>query len=142
MKLSIFDFRFLIVLLLLAVCVPAFGQGTPVCPYMSTWIRTLFDDETQAAAQTTLGLGTGDSPTFTGLTLSGDTFIIATSKTPASPSAAGTQGQAAWDSSYIYVCVAANTWKRAALSTWAAPENMIYAGENVIYAGEQVVYLP
>ena len=33
--------------------------------------RALLDDTTQAAQQTTLGLGTGDSPQFTGLTLSG-----------------------------------------------------------------------
>jgi len=61
--------RLAILFLLFAVCSPAFGQGTPVFPYMSTWIRTLFDDETQGAAQTTLGLGTGDSPTFAGLTI-------------------------------------------------------------------------
>lgn len=39
-------------------------------------------------------------------------------KTPASASDTGTSGQIAWDSDYIYVCTAANTWKRAALSTW------------------------
>ena len=33
--------------------------------------RSLLDDTTQGAQQTTLGLGTGDSPEFTGLTLSG-----------------------------------------------------------------------
>ena len=41
--------------------------------------RALLDDTTQAAQQTTLGLGTTDSPTFTGLTLSGLTasqFVI------------------------------------------------------------------
>lgn len=38
--------------------------------------------------------------------------------TPASAGAAGTAGDIAWDSSYIYVCTATNTWKRAALSTW------------------------
>lgn len=37
---------------------------------------------------------------------------------PASASAAGTKGEFAYDSSYIYVCTANNTWKRAALSTW------------------------
>ena len=37
------------------------------------------------------------------------------------PSTAGSTGQAgqiAYDASYIYVCVAANTWKRTALTTW------------------------
>ena len=38
--------------------------------------------------------------------------------TPASASATGTQGTVVWDSGYIYVCVATNTWKRAAITTW------------------------
>ena len=38
--------------------------------------------------------------------------------TPASASATGTAGEIAWDASYLYVCTATNTWKRAALSTW------------------------
>lgn len=37
---------------------------------------------------------------------------------PASAGATGSAGEIAWDSNYLYVCVAANTWKRAALSTW------------------------
>lgn len=37
---------------------------------------------------------------------------------PASASAAGVAGQFAYDSSYIYVCVATDTWERAALATW------------------------
>lgn len=39
-------------------------------------------------------------------------------KTPASASAAGVAGTIAWDASYIYVCIATNTWKRAAIATW------------------------
>jgi hypothetical protein len=31
---------------------------------------------------------------------------------------AGSAGEICWDASYIYVCTAANTWKRAALSTF------------------------
>ena len=50
--------------------------------------------------------------------IEGDTLTIATAKTPASASDAGTAGQIAWDGGYIYVCVATDTWKRAALSTW------------------------
>lgn len=38
---------------------------------------------------------------------------------PASATAAGTAGQFAYDASYVYVCVATDTWVRAALSTWA-----------------------
>lgn len=38
--------------------------------------------------------------------------------TPASSAAAGTAGQMTADASFIYVCTATNTWKRAALSTF------------------------
>lgn len=37
---------------------------------------------------------------------------------PANSTATGTTGQIAFDTNYIYVCVANNTWKRASLSTW------------------------
>lgn len=40
------------------------------------------------------------------------------SSAPGSASATGTQGQIAYDSNYVYVCIATNTWKRAALATW------------------------
>ena len=38
--------------------------------------------------------------------------------TPASSSAPGQAGTITWDASYIYVCIATNTWKRVAISTW------------------------
>lgn len=44
--------------------------------------------------------------------------LILTTRTPASASAAGTAGTVCWDSSYIYVCTATNTWKRVAIATW------------------------
>ena len=37
---------------------------------------------------------------------------------PASASDTGTAGEVRYDSSFIYVCVATDTWVRAALSTW------------------------
>lgn len=37
---------------------------------------------------------------------------------PANSSSTGTAGQIAWDTGYLYICTANNTWKRAALSTW------------------------
>lgn len=38
--------------------------------------------------------------------------------TPASASATGTAGRIVWDSNYIYVCVAPDTWKRVAIASW------------------------
>ena len=37
---------------------------------------------------------------------------------PTSSTAAGTAGQIATDGTYLYVCVATNTWKRTALSSF------------------------
>jgi hypothetical protein len=37
---------------------------------------------------------------------------------PVNANDAGTPGEIRYDANYIYVCVAANTWKRSALSTW------------------------
>jgi hypothetical protein len=44
--------------------------------------------------------------------------VVVTSTAPANSTANGTAGQVAFDSNYVYYCVATNTWKRAALSTW------------------------
>jgi hypothetical protein len=66
------------------------------------------------------GIGTA-SPVLTGtgkLHMAADTMRLDTARTPASASAAGNQGEICWDSSYIYFCTAANTWRRAAHSTW------------------------
>jgi hypothetical protein len=43
-------------------------------------------------------------------------LILAESRTPASAGADGVAGTICWDASYIYVCTASNTWKRAAIS--------------------------
>lgn len=37
---------------------------------------------------------------------------------PSSASDTGTAGDIAWDSAYIYICTATDTWKRVAISTW------------------------
>jgi hypothetical protein len=37
---------------------------------------------------------------------------------PANASSTGTAGQIAYDSGFIYVAVATNTWKRVAIATW------------------------
>lgn len=52
------------------------------------------------------------------LDVNDDHIRVRSSQTPASAGASGNAGDIAWDSSYVYVCVAANTWKRVAISTW------------------------
>jgi len=47
-----------------------------------------------------------------------DTIRIATDKTPATATATGGKGDVCWDSAYIYVCIATNTWRRIAHNTW------------------------
>ena len=37
---------------------------------------------------------------------------------PASATSPGTMGQMAYDSNFFYICVALNSWKRTALSSW------------------------
>lgn len=45
-------------------------------------------------------------------------IVLGSNTVPATASSNGTTGQIVSDSSYIYVCVSTNTWKRAALNTW------------------------
>ena len=75
-----------------------------------TW-QNILDDGTGK-----MGIGT-DTPS-TLLDINSDNLRLRTAKTPASAAATGTAGTICWDSSYVYVCTATNTWKRSALSTW------------------------
>ena len=52
------------------------------------------------------------------LDINGDKIRIQSAKTPSSSSEACNQGDIAWDSNFVYTCIAANTWKRAALTSW------------------------
>ena len=71
----------------------------------------LYYDNVLKAETTTDGLE------VTGITDT-DKLRVTTPTVPASASATGTAGDIAWDSDYIYVCVATNTWKRVAIATW------------------------
>ncbi len=62
------------------------------------------------------GLNTTTPTTY--FDINSDKFRIRTAKTPSSSSDSGNVGDICWDSVYVYICVAANTWKRAAISSW------------------------
>jgi hypothetical protein len=49
-------------------------------------------------------------------TISGQHRLVGTA--PASATATGTAGDIRYDASYIYICTATDTWKRAAIATW------------------------
>ena len=52
------------------------------------------------------------------LDINDNAIRIRNSSTPSSASDFGVSGEIRWDANYIYVCVANDTWKRVALSTW------------------------
>lgn len=90
---------------------------------------------------TTTGTITSGGFTTAGTTDTG--VIIVDTHTPASSGAAGTAGTIAWDANYIYIAIANNSWKRAAIAAWGfAGENMIYEdSNNMIYEdGNNMVY--
>lgn len=66
-------------------------------------------------------IGIAVTPTISdgvGLHIAGKIVRLDTAKTPATSGATGNAGEICWDANYIYVCTAANTWKRAAIATW------------------------
>jgi hypothetical protein len=44
--------------------------------------------------------------------------VVIGAHTPSSATDTGTAGQIAWDDGFIYICVATNSWKRAAIAAW------------------------
>ncbi len=63
-----------------------------------------------------VGIGTS-SPSGV-LDVNADVIRVRTAKVPSAANAAGNAGEICWGSSYLYVCIATNTWVRAAISTW------------------------
>lgn len=52
------------------------------------------------------------------LDINSDAIRLRTSNTPSSANDFGHAGEIRWDANYIYICVATDTWKRVALSSW------------------------
>lgn len=66
-----------------------------------------------------LTVNTGDFNVVSGkIKATSGVFVQHSGGAPASAVGIGEAGQFGWDGSFFYVCVATNTWKRTALSTW------------------------
>lgn len=70
---------------------------------------------TQSVATEVENAREGQANLLANLNLKEDAFLVSA---PANADSAGTAGQWAWDTGFIYVCVATNTWKRVAIATW------------------------
>jgi hypothetical protein len=74
---------------------------------------------TQALTNKTLTTPTITNPVITGsVTINGNNAVNRNAAVPATATSTGIVGQVAYDSTWFYVCTAANTWRRVALSTW------------------------
>ena len=78
-------------------------------------VRTWVGQGTLANVVTTISEGL--------LTVAGSLSVsanttLANTYVPSANNSAGTTGQITWDGDYVYVCVAADTWKRANISSW------------------------
>ena len=108
------------------------GLSAPTAPLevAATWndaavthsgVKVTITDTASAAASKPLEITVGGSSKLS-LSKAGDLTVAGKvtlpSQPPASATANGSTGDIAWDTDYIYICVATNTWKRAAISTW------------------------
>ena len=86
---------------------PAIGQAA----FGTAGVEAIRIDASQR-----IGLGT-TAPTGK-LDINDSKVRVRTAQTPASATASGNQGEICWDSSYVYICVATNSWKRSAIAAW------------------------
>lgn len=86
----------------------------------STFNSTL---SVSGAATLNSTLSVSGTATITGATtinsaLKCNSLAITSPTIPTASTSTGVKGQICYDSSYLYVCIATNTWKRTALSSW------------------------
>ncbi len=86
-----------------------------------------FQSQSQAGVGDTLnaafyaadqGSGTNDYAFYSAGGKSKFDRVSVSSNAPSSASASGEVGTITWDSDYIYVCIATNSWKRSPISSW------------------------
>lgn len=82
------------------------------------FMNAIRNEQIEVSDGVTTSTGEDGARIFGSLHGVGNSLFIDHACTITSATAAGVPGRICWDSNYIYICVAANTWKRAALSTW------------------------
>lgn len=108
------------------------GTSSPSAPLelSATWndntvdqsgLKISITDTLSGAGSTPLQVNVGGSSKLS-LSKAGDLSIGGKLNLPSQPPGAetdpGVAGDIAWDADFVYVCVANNTWKRAALAGW------------------------
>jgi len=83
---------------------------------IASWDGTTYTSRVKVNSAGNVGIGTNNPTTL--FDVNADTMRLRTARTPASAGATGAVGEICWDTDYIYICTATNTWKRAAISTW------------------------
>ena len=73
---------------------------------------------TWGETQTTAGVIGGSVVTYN-IAFAGGSPLSLQSSAPATADTSGVAGAVRYDANYIYICIAENTWKRAALETWS-----------------------
>jgi hypothetical protein len=110
----------------------AITGATTVAGVLKTSTTTDAASSTTGALQTAGGLGITKSANVGGaltvaktatiqssLTVNGALNVVGGEGTPASVSATCTKGTIKWDTGYIYICTATDTWRRMAVDAWA-----------------------
>jgi hypothetical protein len=97
----------------------------------STSIDDLTDVDTVSVAPTNGQVLEWDGTNWVPADVTGGS-AIATTPAPSGPTDTGTAGEIKYDADYIYLAVATNTWKRAALSTWVPAGTIV---EVINYTG-------
>ena len=75
------------------------------------------DNQTYSNVQVTAYLPSYSGNVGGAITIGGN-LTVSNVYVPTANNSVGTKGQITHDSSYVYVCIATNTWRRANLAIW------------------------
>lgn len=95
-----------------------FVDGPPGTTVEEDWLNAVQEEIANVIEEAGLTLKTASTETQTQLKAAMDILYVARANAPATAASSGTAGQFAYDSSYIYVCIATDTWERVGIATW------------------------